>query len=104
MLTLYIDSSKIDEVTVTLSGIFGEETIITKTKNVRGSQVILSAIEQILANKEKSLQDITAINVYEEKGSYTGRRVGASIANALSYTLKIPINGKVGVFVYPQYE
>jgi tRNA threonylcarbamoyladenosine biosynthesis protein TsaB len=105
MLTLYIDSAKVDEVIVKLSGIFGEETIITKARSIRGSQVILASIQKILEKKGKSLKDITAIEVYEGPGSYTGRRVGASIANTLAYALGVRVNGKsLGEFVYPSYE
>lgn len=105
MLTLYIDSAKSDEVIVKLRGDFGEEIVITKTRAIRGSQVILWSIQELLQKKRKLVKDITAIAVYEGAGSYTGRRVGASIANTLAYTLAIPIEGKkLGEFVYPSYE
>lgn len=105
MLTLYIDSAKSDEVIVKLIDPMGEEVLVTKARAIRGSQVILSSIQTILEKKGKSLKDITAIEVYNGPGSYTGRRVGASIANALSYALHVPIQGKAkGEFVYPSYE
>lgn len=104
MLTLYLDSGKIDEIIVKLVGEFGEETMIIKTKNIHGSQIVLQSIQAILAKKKQQIEDITAIQIPEEPGSYTGRRVGASVANALSYTLNVPINGNIGKFVYPSYE
>ncbi len=105
ILILFIDSSKMDEIIVSLSGNGFEERLVTKIKDNRGSQVILLSIQKVLEKKGKSLQDITEIVLYEGSGSYTGRRVGASIANTLSYTLTIPINKqKLGVFVYPSYE
>lgn len=104
-LSLYIDSAKSDEVIVRLIDPMGEEVLVTKARAIRGSQVILSSIQTILEKKGKSLKDITAIEVYDGPGSYTGRRVGASIANALSYALHVPIQGKAqGEFVYPSYE
>jgi tRNA threonylcarbamoyladenosine biosynthesis protein TsaB len=102
---LYIDSSKIEEVIVKLISEDFEEIVLTKTKTVKGSQVILPTIQNVLAKKKKSLKDITEIELYEGEGSYTGLRVGASIANSLSYALSLPINAhKIGVFVYPSYE
>jgi tRNA A37 threonylcarbamoyladenosine modification protein TsaB len=65
----------------------------------------LLSIQQILERRGKLIKDITEIELYEEEGSYTGRRVGASIANSLSFALSVPINNKeLGVFVYPSYE
>jgi tRNA A37 threonylcarbamoyladenosine modification protein TsaB len=105
MVKLYIDSSKIEEVIVKLISEDFEEIVRTQTKSVKGSQVILATIQKVLEKKKKSLKDITEIEVYEGEGSYTGRRVGASIANSLSYALSLPINAKkIGVFVYPSYE
>lgn len=105
MLTLYIDSAKIDEVIVSLRDEHGEETQVTKARSIKGSQVILSSIQKVLEKKGKSLKDITGIEIYETAGSYTGRRVGAAIANTLSYVLTIPVNKKpLGEFVYPSYE
>ena len=38
--------------------------------------------------------DITEIEVNPGPGSFTGTRIGVSIANALGYALKIPVNGQ----------
>lgn len=45
----------------------------------------------------KDWQDIGGIAVFQGPGSYTGLRIGISVANALAYSLDIPIvaaNGK----------
>lgn len=105
MLSIYIDSSRIEDITVKLSGSFGEEIIVKETKDGKGSQVILSVIEKILKKKEKSLEEITAVAIYVGPGSFTGLRVGAAIANTLSYALSLPINNnEKGKFVYPTYR
>lgn len=58
------------------------------------SQMVLPMIEQILSEHKLKLTDITAITVATGPGSFTGLRVGATVANALGYLLNIPVNGK----------
>ncbi|MBI2032942.1 MAG: hypothetical protein HYT10_00515 [Candidatus Levybacteria bacterium] len=70
----------------------------------KGSQVILSAINSLLVKAGMSVKDLEEIEVVSEKGSYTGLRVAAAIGNTLSYALRIPINGKKGIFVEPTYQ
>ncbi len=69
------------------------------------SQLLLSKIDQILKKSGASINQITAIEVNPGPGSFTGLRVGVSVANALGWALKIPINNqKVGQLVKPKYE
>src|SRR5258708_1847512 len=105
MKKIRIDSSTIDEVTVGL--VIDGEVIeeVKATKKIRGSQVILSSIDILLKKTQMSLQEIDSIDIHPGPGSYTGLRVGASIANTFGFCLGIPLNnGKVGSFVYPRYE
>ncbi len=48
-------------------------------------------IASLLNKSGKSLSDLNAIAVYNGPGSFTGLRIGHSVANALSYSLKLPI-------------
>jgi tRNA threonylcarbamoyladenosine biosynthesis protein TsaB len=57
-------------------------------------QDILASINQILTENNTTLADLTHIQVYPGPGSFTGTRVGVTIANALAFALKIPINGQ----------
>jgi tRNA threonylcarbamoyladenosine biosynthesis protein TsaB len=69
------------------------------------SQQVLGLINQILKKNKKSLKDLTEIEVETGPGSFTGLRVGISVANTLGWALKIPVNGKkVGQLVEPKYE
>ena len=45
---------------------------------------------------DKKLSDIDGIVVYKGPGSFTGLRIGISVANALAYGLNIPIVGSAG--------
>jgi tRNA threonylcarbamoyladenosine biosynthesis protein TsaB len=70
-----------------------------------GSQVLLPMIIKILKTNKLEPQDLTAIEVNCGPGSYTGLRVGISVANTLGYFLKIPINNKkIGELVVPKYD
>lgn len=56
-----------------------------------------SMIKRLLDKNKISLNLIDGIIFYKGPGSFTGLRIGASIANSLAYALKIPIvsnNGK----------
>lgn len=77
-------------------------TVTVATEERKGSQVTLSAIAKLLSDKKISPKDLTEIKVNEGPGSYTGIRVGVSIANALAFALSIPVNGKKQI-VEPKY-
>ena len=67
-------------------------------------QDILSEIEKMLAQKNLQIQDLTQIEVNPGPGHFTSLRVGIAIANALSFSLNIPINGrKPGTTIEPKY-
>ena len=48
-------------------------------------------IAGLLESQDKTLTDIKGIVVYKGPGSFTGLRIGMSVANALAYSLSIPI-------------
>lgn len=99
---LFLDTSSNSETVVRL-----DDTEIKKGSNMTHSQVVLPMIENLLDKKGKKLADITEIEVATGPGSFTGLRVGAAIANALGFALKIPVNGKKPwemEMVEPKYE
>jgi len=55
------------------------------------SQTLLLAIDKLLKNQKAKITDLKAIVVSQGPGSYTGLRVGISVANALGFTLQIPV-------------
>lgn len=91
---LYIDTSNREKTIVRLG-----EVELSKNSQILHSQVVLPMIEELLKKGNKKITDITEIEVFVGPGSFTGLRVGVSIANALGYALKIPVNGKK---VYPE--
>lgn len=63
-------------------------------ENEYGSQVLLPLIKKILKQEKLEFKDLKEIEVETGPGSFTGLRVGVSVANALGFALQIPVNGK----------
>lgn len=63
-------------------------------ENEYGSQVLLPLIVKLLQTTNSNLQTLTGIEVETGPGSFTGLRVGVSVANALGFALGIPVNAK----------
>lgn len=59
-----------------------------------GSQVLLSLIIELLNWHSLKFSDVHSIEVETGPGSYTGLKVGVAIANALAFSLAVPVNGK----------
>ena len=51
-------------------------------------------IEKLLKKHGLEYKDLKRIGVETGPGSFTGLKVGVSVANALGFSLGIPVNGK----------
>ncbi len=60
------------------------------------AETLHQKITSLLTGNGKSLKDIDGIVCYKGPGSFTGLRIGLSIANALAYSLRRPIVGETG--------
>ncbi len=100
---LYIDTSDNKKIKITLKT-EKEEFIKESEAFVKQSQVALPLVEEILQEVGIEADKIDKIMVKNVKGSYTGLRVGTSIANALSFAILKPINqNDLGEQVIPEY-
>jgi len=86
---LYIDTSQREEIIISLGG----EIFKTNSKKEK-SQRLLPFIDEVLKKKKLTLKDLTEIKVNTGPGSFTGLKVGVSVAQALGFSLRIPVNGK----------
>jgi len=86
---LFIDTSDREKIIVGLD----EKRFETPAKK-GASQRLLPFIVELLEKEEKKLEDIKEIEVNTGPGSFTGLRVGVSVANALGWALGISVNGK----------
>jgi len=86
---LYIDTSQSEEITISLGG----KVYKTSSKREK-SQRLLPFIDEVLKKKKLTLKDLTEIEVNTGPGSFTGLKVGVSVAQALGWALGILVNGK----------
>ena len=90
---LHIDTKDQKHVVVSLKN---DEEVVSELseENEYGSQVLLPLIFKLLKTANCNLQTLKGIEVETGPGSFTGLRVGVSVANGLGYSLGIPVNGK----------
>ncbi|HVW23149.1 MAG TPA: tRNA (adenosine(37)-N6)-threonylcarbamoyltransferase complex dimerization subunit type 1 TsaB [Candidatus Saccharimonadales bacterium] len=55
------------------------------------AETIQQKIDELLAGQGKTLKDLQGIVAYQGPGSFTGLRIGLTVANAFAYAQKIPI-------------
>ncbi|HET9946566.1 MAG TPA: tRNA (adenosine(37)-N6)-threonylcarbamoyltransferase complex dimerization subunit type 1 TsaB [Patescibacteria group bacterium] len=91
MKILFLDTTNNTEVILKLF-IDGKEHQQTIPLQPRQSHLLLSIINDFLEKHSVGLSDLTEIQVGEGPGSFTGVRVGLSVANALAFGLEIPVN------------
>ncbi len=60
------------------------------------AETLHSKILSLLKSQGKDLSDVQGIVCYKGPGSFTGLRIGLSVANALAYGLQIPVIGETG--------
>ena len=90
---LSIDTSNSDEIMVVLM-VGSEKFEKNSNSKTEKAQALLPLIRQLLEEHDLTPKDITEIKLASGPGSYTGLRVGASIAQAFGWVLDIPVNGK----------
>jgi tRNA threonylcarbamoyladenosine biosynthesis protein TsaB len=62
----------------------------------RLAKTLNTKIKTLLAKNDLTLSRLDGIAVFSGPGSFTGLRIGHSVANALAYSLEIPIVGVTG--------
>lgn len=90
MNTLLINTANNQEVKIGLR-INNKDHWIRKKIDTNKAQVVLPLIDKVLEEKGIHLSDLDNIEVNVNMGSFTGVRVGLSIANALGYVCKLPV-------------
>lgn len=92
MITLFIDTSSSD---VSIALLKDNNLLSSITKNIpnKHSVYTVSFIEKIIKESNLTPNDIEKILVVTGPGSFTGVRIGVTIAKTYSYLRKIPIIG-----------
>ncbi len=60
------------------------------------AETIHKKLEVLLISQKKDWRDIEGIVCYQGPGSFTGLRIGLSVANAIAGSLEVPIVAKTG--------
>jgi len=55
------------------------------------AETLHAKIDELLKSQQKELQDTEGIVVFKGPGSFTGLRIGLTVANAFAYSLDVPI-------------
>jgi len=60
------------------------------------AETLHTKINDMLASHGKNLSDIQGIVCYKGPGSFTGLRIGLTVANAFAYSLGVPVVAQQG--------
>lgn len=60
------------------------------------SETIHKQIQNLLISQGVDWKSLKGIICYEGPGSFTGLRIGITVANTLAYSLEIPVSGQTG--------
>ena len=88
MNTLFIDTH--DEL-ITVSFVLGNDVFTKEIISESHSTHLLPLIDEMLKEKNIKLNDLNKIVVVNGPGSFTGIRIGVTVAKTISYSLNIPI-------------
>lgn len=86
---LFLDSTDNTRVIVRL----GDKEFVNKVDSPR-NQDVFGFLLTCLSKENLHQEDISEVEVNPGPGSFTGTRIGVTIANALGFALDIPINGQ----------
>jgi tRNA threonylcarbamoyladenosine biosynthesis protein TsaB len=79
--------------------IYDSQTKKAETKwqaHLKLSETLNSKIEKILDESSISYKELDGLAVFKGPGSFTGLRIGITVANTLAYSLSIPIVASIG--------
>ena len=99
-----IDTSDNKKINIGLE-INGKKIETSSESVILKSEAALPLIDKLLKENKLTIHEIEEVRVKEGPGSFTGLRVGAALANALGFLLKIKVNGKkIGELAIPVYN
>lgn len=67
------------------------------------AETIHQQIKEMLAKQSIDFNSIEGLVVYKGPGSFTGLRIGITVANALAYSISVPIVGVVATDNWIQF-
>lgn len=92
MWTLYIDTTIQKEVFLVLTS--EAKRFECRTTLQTSHDGVLTLLDTLLSSHNLTLMDLHSITVSQGPGSFTGLKVGVTVATVLSLLLSLPINGQ----------
>ena len=89
-LILKIDTTNREEIVL---GLYNAQIKTKVFKTARQSEDILIVLNKFILESGYKIDSLTAVLVNISPGSYTGVRVGVTVANTLAWSLNIPVFG-----------
>lgn len=99
---LIIDTAR-PQMSLALISESGDSIHVNSTKDYQHARDITIEIEKLLVQGNIKMANIHAVALNEGPGSFTGLRVGSSVAKGLCYGLDIPLIAIRGLEGYGQY-
>lgn len=105
-MVLYLNTVKEDSSKIEIKLAKGNIIVAKKVvgAKARQSEKLISAIDSVLKQAGAGLNKIKRIQVENSGGSFTALRIGIATANALAYSLKIPVEGKNGTKIKNKHD
>lgn len=103
-ITLYIDTT---ERQILIVQALAGQTVVAEIRTDQSrdhAQNLLPTIQKLLSDAGYTLEHLAEVKVNPGPGSFTGTRVGVTVANALGFALNIPVNGQVAGNITPIYD
>lgn len=93
MLILAIESSAVMAGAAILDGgaLISEASVQTKLANITHSATLMTLVEAVLRAADVTIKDIGGVAVSAGSGSFTGVRIGVSLAKGLAFADNIPV-------------
>lgn len=78
----------------TVALVENDKVLTERTYNdkLKHSEILMVEVDEMLKRLEKTSEDISEVFVTNGPGSFTGIRIGVTVANTISDTLKIKVN------------
>ncbi|NCD00571.1 hypothetical protein EOL94_00525 [bacterium] len=103
-MNLYLDTTDVKKIQLALykDNSFSDDSLLNKKdfeiKNKRQAEELLISINKFLKINNLKWKDVKSLKVNNVGGSFTGLRLGVIVFNTLSWSLGIPVYGKINEY------
>ena len=80
--------------------LYEDQKLVAKYSWLAGRELsssLMIQIEKFINNNDVEIKNLNAMIVYEGPGSFTGLRIGITVANSIAYSLDISVSASGGL-------